>query len=121
MDEEAKEQEDLGVVEKRVYSRAVAGGAIDATVRRTGRRGLRQDPINRDELIATARAGDREDLLELIEPFKVRYTDGDTAVLTWTETNEKERVPVPSDAEAGSAEYRERGVKAVTAPDRLRH
>ena len=139
MNENATELGKLGITERRRQSRAIACGAIDATVTQSGREGLTQNPINSNELIRTAPAEVKEQLLEMIEqiasgepwlkeslletiePFEVHYTEGDTALLTWTETNEKERVPVPSDAEAGTDKYLTRGLEAIMAPDRLPH
>ena len=119
MDDETTDLEEIAVADRRMQSRTVAGGAIDRTVWEIGRDGLANNPIKSTELIETADAGVREQLLELIEPFEVRYTGGDTAVLTWTETKEKERLRVPSNSEACSKKYIARAIDAVLAPKRL--
>ena len=121
MDDEATDMEEIAVADRRMQTRTVAGGAIDRTVWEIGRDGLANNPIKSTELIETAEAGLREQLHELNEPFEVRYTGGDTAILTWTETNEKERLPVPSNNEACSNKYIAPGIDAVLPPGRLPH
>ena len=119
MDDEATDLEEIAVANRRMETRKVASSAINRTVWEIGRDGLANNPIKTSELIETAEAGVRDQLLDLIEPFEVRYTGGDTAILTWTETNETERLPVPTNSEACSNKDIAPGIDAVLPPNRL--
>ena len=119
MDKETECPERLQHLSRRAYTLGIAGGAIESTVKRGGRRRLRTQPIKSEKLIENAQGQMRERLREQVEPFEVHYTGGETAVLTWTKRNEKELMPVPTKAEAKGGQYRERTIEVVHKPYRL--
>lgn len=113
-------EEQTGLERRKIASRCFILGMIAAQIAEEGRGALRAaTPRTLADVTATLPEPVSQSLIAAQIAWRLDYYGGDAAILTWTETNEKEQLMVPEDGSKLSDLKVDEATRASLWPTRL--